>query len=137
MHIEMGDDGRYNTPDWYNHLSEGVRLPLRLKDVMFVPGLKKNLISVAVLEDRGYDVIFNKGKAFLRHIATGQVKQIRVRVKNLYKLDVEDCVALSTKAEKVQSPMSVNFGIEDLAICIMVHFEDHATDNHKPPQRST
>ena len=32
----------------------------------------------------------------------GQMKQIVVRVKNLYKLDVEDCVALSTKLDKVQ-----------------------------------
>ena len=68
---------------------------------MFVPGLKKNIISIAFLEDRGYDVIFSKGKKSLRHIAIGQVKQIRVRVKNLYKLDVEDCVALSRKVEKV------------------------------------
>lgn len=28
---------------------------------------------------------------------------IEVRVNNLYKIDVEDCVALSAKAEKVQS----------------------------------
>jgi len=67
---------------------------------MFILGLKKNLNSVAVLEDRGYDVIFRKGKAFLRHISTRQVKHIRVHVKNLYKLDVEYCVALSTKVEK-------------------------------------
>jgi len=70
---------------------------------MFVPGLKKNLVSIVVLEDCGYDVIFCKGKAFLRHIATGQVNQIGVRVKNLYKLDVEGCATLSTKAEKVLS----------------------------------
>ena len=70
---------------------------------MYVLGLKKNLVSVAALENRGYDVLFSKGKAFLRHIAMGQVKRIRVWVKNLYKLDVEDCAALSTKAEKVQS----------------------------------
>lgn len=31
------------------------------------------------------------------------MKQITVRVKNMYKLDVEDCDALSTEAEKVQS----------------------------------
>ena len=74
---------------------------IRLKDVMFVLGLKKNLIFVAILEDHGCEVILIKGKAFLRHIATGQVKQIGVRVKNLYNLDVEDYVALSTKAEKV------------------------------------
>jgi len=48
--------------------------PLRLKDVMFVPDLKKNLVSFAILEDCGYDVIFSKGKAFLRHVATRQVK---------------------------------------------------------------
>jgi len=70
---------------------------------MLVSGLKKNLIFVAVLEVRGYDVIFIKGKAFLRHTTMGQVKQIEVRGKNLYKLDVEDCAALSTKAKKMQS----------------------------------
>ena len=43
---------------------------LHLKDVMFVPSLKKNLIFVAILEYRGYDVILSKGKEFLRHIAT-------------------------------------------------------------------
>ena len=70
---------------------------------MHVPSLKKNLVSVAMLEDRGYDMIFSKGKAFLHHIALGQVKHIKVWVKNLYKLDAEDCTALSMKVEKVQS----------------------------------
>ena len=37
-----------------------------LKEVMHVPGLKKNLISVAMLEDKGYDVVFSEGKAFLQ-----------------------------------------------------------------------
>jgi len=63
---------------------------------MFSLGLKKNLISIATLEDCGYDVIFNKGKEFLRHIAARQVNQIRVHVKNLYNMDVEDCVSLIT-----------------------------------------
>eukprot|EP00253_Pinus_taeda_P017497 PITA_17497 len=70
---------------------------------MFILGPKKYIVFVVVLEDHGYDVIFNKQNAFLRHIATRQVKQIKVRVNNLYKIDVEDCVALRTKAEKVQS----------------------------------
>jgi len=64
---------------------------------MYAPGLKKNLISVAMLEDRGYDVVFRKGNVLLRHIAMGQVKEIRIQVKNLYKLEVEDYVTLSTK----------------------------------------
>ena len=30
-----------------------------------VPGLKKKLVSVVMLEDIGYDVVFSDGKAFL------------------------------------------------------------------------
>ena len=104
MHIEMGDDGRYNaTRIGTITFQRESGSPLRLKDVMFVPSLNKNLIFVAVLEDSGYDVIFSERKALLRHIATGQVKQIKVHVKKMYKLDVEDFVVLITKAEKVQS----------------------------------
>ena len=39
--------------------------PFLFEVVMHVPGLKKNLVSVAMLEDKGYDVVFNDGKAFL------------------------------------------------------------------------
>ena len=77
--------------------------PLTFTDVMYVHGLKKNLVSVVMLEDKGYDVFFSKGKAFLRHIATGQTKRIRIWVKNIYKLEVDDCATLSTKEELVQS----------------------------------
>ena len=48
--------------------------PLKLKDVFFIPRLKKNLVFAAVLEDSGYDAIFRKGKVFLRNIAMGRVK---------------------------------------------------------------
>jgi len=56
-----------------------------------------------MLEDKGYNVVFNKAKAFLRHIATGQTKRIGIRVKSLYKLEASDCAALSMKEELVQS----------------------------------
>ena len=87
IHIEMGQDGIYSMTgigtitfqrEWGS--------PLKIKDVMFVSSLRKNIISVAMLEYRGYDVIFNKGKELLRHIATWQEKWTRVRVKNMYKL---------------------------------------------------
>ena len=70
---------------------------------MHVPGLKKNLISVAMLEDKGYDVVFSEGKAFLRSKATGETRRIGVRVKNLYQLQVDDCAAMAGKAEGVVS----------------------------------
>jgi len=100
----MGDDGKYSV----------IRLGtitfqrehgaiLTLKNVMYVLEMKNNLVFFSMLEDRGYDVIFSKGKAFLRHIAMGQVKKIWIRVKNLYKMEVEESISMSTKAERVQS----------------------------------
>ena len=66
MHIEMGNDG------WYSATRIGTITfqresgkPFQLKDVMHVPRLEKKLVSVANLEDRGYDVVFSDGKAFL------------------------------------------------------------------------
>ena len=56
---------------------------------MHVLGLKKNLILVAMLEDKGYDVVFSEGKVFLRYKATGQVKKVGIRAKNLYRLEVD------------------------------------------------
>ena len=67
MHIEMGDDGRYSVTNIRSITFErDSGKPFLLKDVMHVPGLKKNLVSVAMLEDRGYDVVFNEGKYFLQ-----------------------------------------------------------------------
>ena len=79
MHIEMGADGRYSATGLGTitfQREQGALLTLR--DVMYVPGLKKNLVSFTMLEDRCYDMIFLKGKAFLRHIAMGQVKKIGI-----------------------------------------------------------
>eukprot|EP00253_Pinus_taeda_P023284 PITA_23284 len=104
MRIKMGDDGKYHVS------SEGMVMfqrehgaPLTLTDVKYVPGLKKNRVYVSMLEDKGYHVVFSKGKVFLRHIGTGQTKRIGVRVKNLYKLEVDDYAKLSSKVELVQS----------------------------------
>eukprot|EP00253_Pinus_taeda_P014294 PITA_14294 len=95
VHIKMGDDGRYNVT--FDRGKELSSLPQRCYVCTWA---KKNLIFVAVLEDRGYDVIFNKGKSFLRHIASGKVKQIWVQVKKLYKIEVGDCTALNTSIAK-------------------------------------
>ena len=79
MHIEMGDNG------WYNAIKIGTITfqrdsgkPFQLKYVMNVIGLKKNLVSVAMLEDRGYDVVFSDGKSFLQNKTTSQAKMIRI-----------------------------------------------------------
>ena len=71
MHIEMDDDGRYSITGigTVTFQRQSVKNFL-LKYFMHVPGLKNNLVSVAMLEDFGYDVVFNEGKVFLRHKAT-------------------------------------------------------------------
>ena len=60
--------------------------------------MKKKFVAVTMLEDRGYDVVFNEGKYFLRHKATGKSKNIGICVKNLYKIDVYGCTVLIGKA---------------------------------------
>lgn len=100
MHIELGDDGRYSTKrigivTFKRYLGSH----LHLKCIKHAPRMKKNLIFVVALEDCVYDVVFNKGKASLRHVAIEKVKWIGVRVNKLYKLEVEACIALSSKAE--------------------------------------
>ena len=62
----MGDDGIYNATEIGNITFEReLGKPFMLKYVMHVPGLKMNLVSVAMLEDKGYDVAFSEGKDFL------------------------------------------------------------------------
>ena len=61
---------------------------------MHVPGLKKKLVSVAMLEDRGYDVVFSDGKAFLRHKIMEKDKRIGIIVNNIYKMEVYGCVTM-------------------------------------------
>ena len=57
MHIKMGDDGRYIATEigtvTFQRQSGKYFI---LKYVMHVPVLKTNLVSVAMLEDLGYDV---------------------------------------------------------------------------------
>jgi hypothetical protein len=104
MHRKMGDDGRYSaTSIGTITFQRESGKPFQLKNVMHVLGLKKNLVLVAMLKDKGYGVVFSSGKSYLRHKATGQVKKIGIRVKNLYMLEVDGCSDMIGKAEKVVS----------------------------------
>ena len=79
VHIKMGDDGRYSATgiDTISFERESGK-PFVLKEVLHVPGLMKNLISVVMLEDKGYDVVFSEGNAFLRNKTTGETQKIGV-----------------------------------------------------------
>ena len=66
--IEMGDDEKYSVSGVGTVAFQREHgASITLTDVKYVPGLKKNLVSIAMLEDKGYDDVFSKGNVFLRH----------------------------------------------------------------------
>ena len=45
--------------------------PMILRDVLYVPGLKKNLVSVSAIEDRGFGIYVLDGKVYIFSKAEG------------------------------------------------------------------
>jgi hypothetical protein len=75
--------------------------PISFRDVLYVPGLKKNLISVSTLQDRGLEVSF-RGTEVLIHpkgsrLTSGQV--IGVRDGKLYRLFFQPLHALAASSD--------------------------------------
>jgi hypothetical protein len=70
--------------------------PLHFADVLYVPGMTRNLISVSTLEDKGYEVTFRKGKVFIRSLGSNRKmdKMIGVRHEKVYRLEIEPARAL-------------------------------------------
>jgi hypothetical protein len=65
--MELGDDARYVVKGeaiFMFHLESGDSLDSH--DVIYVPGLKINFISVSAMEERGFDVTFQSGKVLIR-----------------------------------------------------------------------
>ena len=62
---------------------------LRFRNVYYVPRLKKNLISVSTIEDRGLEVLFRDGSVYIltRGANFATAKAIGTRIGKLYKLD--------------------------------------------------
>ena len=63
LEIILGDNSTYPTKGTGTvtlQLSQGQ--VLRLQDVLYVPDLKKNLVSISAMEDKGFKVAFIDGK---------------------------------------------------------------------------
>ena len=62
--------------------------PMLLRDVLYIPGMKKNIVSVSMIEDRGLGVYFLDGKVCIFSKAEGPSASyvIGVRCRKLYKL---------------------------------------------------
>ena len=59
-----------------------------LRDVLYVPELKKNLVSVSIIEDRGLGVSFLDGHVcvFPKSVGPSASFSIGVRCRKLYRL---------------------------------------------------
>jgi transposase InsO family protein len=70
--------------------------PMLLNDVLYVPGLKKNLISISTIEERSYEVLFCDGQVLLFPKGSNitSAKVIGTRHDKLYKLMFHPASAL-------------------------------------------
>jgi len=78
--------------------------PLRLTDVLYVPGLRKNLVSVSCIEDKGFVVLFEKGQVYIypQGGSRADSRVIGVRQGRMYRLVFEagGALACSTSSSR-------------------------------------
>ena len=87
MQIILGDNATYpvkgiGTVTLY--LSEGQ--VLYLQDVLYVPDLKKNLVSISAMEDKGFKMAFVDGKVRIWKKSLKEALTIGFRVDTLYQV---------------------------------------------------
>ena len=64
--IEFGDDSTYSIQGvGSTSFQLSSRDTLHVEKIIYVPGLKKNLLYVSVLKDKGFQVIFMENQAYL------------------------------------------------------------------------
>jgi len=88
MQVELGDDSKHAVKgigEASFRLDSGKHV--KIKDILLVFGLKKNVLSNSVLEDQGYNVAFVRGKVLAWHERSSIEKAtvIGVREGALYK----------------------------------------------------
>ena len=91
LHVILGDDARYTMKGVGStslQLDSGT--PLHLSDVLFVPRMRRNLVSISALENKGYKVSFSDGKvlAWNKNSCLDYARVIGVQEEKLYKLIV-------------------------------------------------
>jgi hypothetical protein len=63
LHVELSDNTKYAVKGvGTTSFQLKSRKILKMSEVLYVPGLKKNLLSISTMEDRGYAVEFVDGQ---------------------------------------------------------------------------
>jgi hypothetical protein len=96
--VQLGDDAKYAVKGEGTitfHLESGGSLDAH--DVLYVPGLKKNFLSVSAMEDKGFFITFQRGKVLIHPEKDSPDKTVVIGVREgtLYRLQgkpVQDLV---------------------------------------------
>ena len=68
VEVEMGDEVTYSIQGiGSTSFQLDSDTNLKITKILYVPGIKKNILSVSALEDKGFKVTFMEGKALLWH----------------------------------------------------------------------
>jgi transposase InsO family protein len=97
LRVVLGDDANYTVKgSGATTLQLESNDTLRLSDVLYVPGMKRNLVSISALEDKGYKVAFSEGKvlAWHKNSSMSTAKVIGIREESLYRLNTSPVQAL-------------------------------------------
>jgi hypothetical protein len=95
LYIEMGNNAKCRAAGHGTiTFQRESKKPLMVKDVLYVPRMTKNLISVSALEDRGYMVSFQDGRRYIRPKDSKTAKVIGVSREKSYRLQFEPARAL-------------------------------------------
>jgi hypothetical protein len=90
LHVVLGDDARYNVRVGTSTFQLDSDMQLEL-EVLYVPRMKRNLVSISALEDKGYKITFSEGRVLAwhkdSHISVSKV--IGVRENSLYRLTIK------------------------------------------------
>ena len=63
LHVVPGDNARYSVKGVGTSTFQlDSDIPLQLSEVLYVPGMKRNLVSISALEDKGYKFILSEEK---------------------------------------------------------------------------
>jgi hypothetical protein len=97
LHVVLGDDARYNVRGVGTSTFQlDSDMQLKLEEVLYVPGMKRKLVSILDLEEKGYKITFLEGKvlAWHKHSHINSSKGIDIRDNNLYKWTIKPVQAL-------------------------------------------
>jgi hypothetical protein len=71
LHVVLGDDARYNVRGVGTSTFQlDSNMHLKLEEVLYVPGMKRNLVSISALEDKGYKITFSQKEEFMHGTKT-------------------------------------------------------------------